>query len=241
MNTLSGILRYRLFTLIILIGAISLFGCTNSKNMDTTLKYLALGDSYTIGVSVAEHERWPVLFAKKLETMGVEVEEPRIIAQNGWTTTDLQDSINKAAINENFDIVSLCIGVNNQYQGKDIEEYRTELKALLQTAIEFAGDRKENVIVLSIPNWGLTPFAKDRDISLITKQIELFNTVKKEECKKAGIEFINITPLTIEVVENPELLAKDSLHYSGKMHKRWVDEVIKNTKNMSWNTPSKKQ
>lgn len=218
----------------------SLMGCNNKKN-EQQLKYLALGDSYTIGTSVEEAQRWPVLFAKELNLRGLNVDTPKIIAKNGWTTADLIEGIEKDSITESYDIVSLLIGVNNQYQGKSIEEYRSDLRILLEMSIKFAGNKKENVIVLSIPNWGKTPFAKDRDTAKITKEIKAFNTVKREECEKLGIKEVNITPLTLKVQENTDLLAKDSLHFSGKMHQLWVDEVINGLNKRKWKILEQKQ
>jgi lysophospholipase L1-like esterase len=159
--------------------------------------------------------------------LGLDVCDPKIIAQNGWTTSDLIDGINNESISEKFDLVTLCIGVNNQYQGLDLEEYRTELKFLLLKAIEFAGNNTDNVIVLSIPNWGETPFANDRNREEIAESIREFNRVKSELCDNYEVLFVNITEHTLNVVDKPELLATDSLHYSGKMHQIWVNEVVK--------------
>jgi len=198
----------------------------NNENMRDLKSYLALGDSYTIGESVEENDRWPLLLAKELNGKGQNIESVKIIAKTGWTTDELKAAIEKEAIKETFDIVSLSIGVNNQYRGREIENYRTEFIELLQMAIKFAGNRAENVFVLSIPDWGKTPFAKHRDIDKIEQEIELYNKVKKEECIKAKVSFVEITNLTQNLNYDSTLLAIDGLHYSGKMHKLWVDEVI---------------
>jgi len=191
------------------------------------LHYIALGDSYTIGESVTFDESWPILLAKRLNELGFNVALPEIIAKTGWTTDELKAAIDKIDIKETYDLVTLCIGVNNQYRGWDAEEFRSEFAELLHMAIEFAGNIQNNVIVLSIPDWGATPFTHDRDKKEIAREIEKYNIVKKEECDNLKISFINITNLTKKAEKDTSLLAGDGLHYSGKMHKLWVDEVIK--------------
>lgn len=190
--------------------------------------YLALGDSYTIGESVSESDRWPVLLTELLNKKGYDISAPKIIAKTGWTTDELKAAIEKEAIKDTFDIVSLSIGVNNQYRGREVENFRREFAELLQMAINFAGNKAENVFVLSIPDWGKTPFAKGRDQNKIEHEIEKYNQVKKEECKKSGVAFIDITKLTQNIGNDSALLAKDGLHYSGRMHQLWVNEILKN-------------
>lgn len=203
--------------------------------------YLALGDSYTIGTGASEQERYPVLLAKDLSALDIKTGDPIIIAQNGWTTDDLLYSIQQQGIQQTFDFVTLCIGVNNQYQGLDIETYRNQLKELLSKAIDYSGNRKNNIIVLSIPYWGHTPFANGRDREMITQEIQAYNQVKKEECLITGVRFVNISDLTLLVEEDPELLAEDSLHYSGKMYQLWVDEILENIKESNNEFPEKSQ
>lgn len=195
--------------------------------MRNQLNYIALGDSYTIGESVTPEERWPVLLVKSLNVLGFDFASPEIIAKTGWTTDELKAAIDSADIMETYALVTLCIGVNNQYKGRDKEEFRSEFAELLHMSIRFAGNNHNNIIVLSIPDWGVTPFAHNRDKKAITREIEEYNIVKKEECDKLKISFINITKLTREVEKDSSLLALDGLHYSGKMHELWVDEVIK--------------
>lgn len=191
------------------------------------LKYLALGDSYTIGESVSEQNRWPELFVKELNNIGLNYSAPKIIAKTGWTTDELKAAIDKENIKETFDLVTLSIGVNNQYRGRDVEEFKIQFTELLKMAISFADNKPKKVIVLSIPDWGLTPFAKDRDKEKITREIKQYNTAKKEICNNLNITFINITDQTKLVDSNVDLLAKDGLHYSGKMHQLWVNKIIK--------------
>lgn len=193
---------------------------------DGALTYLALGDSYTIGESVPESERWPVQLAKELSENGVKVASPKIIARTGWTTDELKAGIADANVNQTYDMVSLLIGVNNQFRGRDVEQFRSEFIGLLNQAVDFAGGKKEHVFVVSIPDWGVTPFAKSRDQAKIAKEIDAYNAVCKEEAVKLGIQYFDITPISREVVTNSALVASDGLHPSGEMYRRWVKEVI---------------
>ena len=195
-----------------------------------TMRYLALGDSYTIGESVAENERWPNQLASLLQANDVST-EVIIIARTGWTTDELWQGIQAREINPPYELVSLLIGVNNQYRGLDIAEYREEFTFLLNKAIEYAGGDAKRVIVLSIPDWGVTPFAKSRDSKKIATEINLFNSVNREESEKAGVYYVDITPCSREVVTDSTLIAADGLHPSGKMYAEWAEmaypEVLK--------------
>jgi len=194
------------------------------------IRYLALGDSYTIGESVAEHERWPNQLAGLLRTNDIST-EVTLIARTGWTTDELWQGIQARELNPPYDLVSLLIGVNNQYRGLDIDEYREEFIFLLNKAIEYAGGDAKRVIVLSIPDWGVTPFAKSRDSKEIATEINLFNSVNREESEKAGVYYVNITPSSREAVTDSALIAADGLHPSGKMYAEWAGlaypEVLK--------------
>ncbi|MBD0259674.1 MAG: SGNH/GDSL hydrolase family protein [Cytophagales bacterium] len=188
--------------------------------------FLSLGDSYTIGESVAEQDRWSVQLAALLREKGVDVAPPDVIARTGWTTAELAEAIQKSGNAKTYDLVSLLIGVNDQYRGQPLDRYRAELRELLQTAIRFARGRPDRVIVLSIPDWGVTPFAKDRDRAKIAAEIDAFNAVCREEAEKAGMRFCDITPLTRQVHNDPAQVASDGLHYSGKHHRRWAETVL---------------
>ena len=185
------------------------------------VRYLALGDSYTIGESVDESERWSNHLADLLKQEGLAT-EVTIIARTGWTTNELWDGIQARDINPPYDLVSLLIGVNNQYRGYGIEEYREQFVFLLKKSIEYAGGDANRVIVLSIPDWGVTPFAGSRDSKQIAVEINTFNAVNKEETEKAGAHYIDITPISREAVNDPALIAGDGLHPSGKMYAEWA-------------------
>jgi lysophospholipase L1-like esterase len=189
------------------------------------IRYLALGDSYTIGESVPENERWSNQLAELLKSSpqlaGREI-QVTIIARTGWTTAELWQGIEMRAIQPPYDMVSLLIGVNNQYRGYDINEYREQFHFLLEKAIEYAGDNAERVFVLSIPDWGVTPFAAGRDAAKIAQEIDAFNAVNREEAEKLGVAYVDVTPVSREAVNDPSFIAGDGLHPSGKMYAEWA-------------------
>ena len=194
------------------------------------IRYLALGDSYTIGESVPENERWPDQLAGLLQANDIST-EVTIIARTGWTTHELWEGIQTREINSAYDLVSLLIGVNNQYRGLDIDEYRQEFVFLLNKAIEYAGGDANQVFVLSIPDWGATPSASGRNAEQIGKEIDMFNKVNGDESEKAGVHYVNVTPVSREAVTDQSLIATDGLHPSGKMYTKWAKlafpEVVK--------------
>lgn len=194
-----------------------------SENSEKKFNYLALGDSYTIGESVLESERFPVQLVKRLQADSINIVDPQIIATTGWTTDELLAAIKEKNIKDTFNIVTLLIGVNNQYRGRDAENYRGELKQLIDIAVKYAGGNKDNVFVLSIPDWGVTPFAEGKDRDKIAAEIDLYNKVKKEECEKAGIKYYDITEISL--IKDQSLTASDGLHPSGKMYGLWVDKI----------------
>lgn len=189
------------------------------------LRYLALGDSYTIGESVPEKDRWPNQLAKLLEVDGIQT-EVTIIARTGWTVEELWQGIQAGPPAGLYDLVTLLIGVNNQYRGYTLKGYREDFRFLLGKAIEYSGGKPDHVIVLSIPDWGVTPFAVDRDRELIGQQIDRFNTVNFEETNMAGPHYVDITPLSRQAVDDPSLIAPDGLHPSGKMYAMWAEKVL---------------
>lgn len=189
------------------------------------VRYLALGDSYTIGESVLELERWPNQLAALLEADGIQA-EVTIIARTGWTTTELWEGIQMHDLQPPYDLVSLLIGVNNQYRGYDMGEYREEFIFLLNKAIEYAGGKSERVIVLSIPDWGVTPFAADRDRERIAREIDAFNSVNREAAENAGAQYVDVTPASRTASDDVELIAEDGLHPAGKMYAAWAKQVL---------------
>lgn len=190
-----------------------------------TVRYLALGDSYTIGESVPEGDRWPNQLARMLESEGIP-SEVKIIARTGWTTDELWQGIQAGEIDPPYDLVSLLIGVNNQYRGYDVQDYREQFVFLLKQATEYAGGDPNRVIVLSIPDWGVTPFAAGRDREQIAREIDMFNTVNQEESQKAGVHYVDITPISRDAAEDTTLIAADGLHPSGKMYALWAEKVL---------------
>ena len=210
--------------LILSIGLLTAMAQPISKTERVT--FLALGDSYTIGESVPEHECWPVQLVKLLQAKGYTIEAPRIIATTGWRTDDLKGAIEKANLKNEYGLVSLLIGVNNQYQGKTVESYKPEFEELLKKAIELAGGRKDRVFVVSIPDYGFTPFGEPKR-EAISKAIDEFNQVNREITLRHGIRYYYITDLTRKGLENPGLVAADKLHPSGVMYAQWAELIAK--------------
>ena len=195
----------------------------NPNNPNRT--FLALGDSYTIGESVDEKDRWSMQLIDLLKT-NFNFTKHEIIARTGWTTSELIQAIETKKLTEQYDMVSLLIGVNNQYRGQSLDTYRVEFNKLLNISTKFAKNDTKKVIVLSIPDWGKTPFAKGQDTQKIASEIDAFNKVAKEECKKVNIVFIDITEITRKNTD-ASMFAIDGLHYSGKMHLLWANECLK--------------
>ena len=190
-----------------------------------SLTYLALGDSYTIGEGVDERERWPVQLAKTLRDRGTDLSEPRIIARTGWTTEELLDAIGQSDVSDRWDFVTLLAGVNDQYRGYGAERYRGTFAQLLGRAAGFA-KLPRRLVVLSIPDWGVTPFAEGRDRAAIGLEIETFNRIAADLATGAGAAFVDITPLTRLAATDTALLVSDGLHPSGIMYRMWAQRVL---------------
>lgn len=201
---------------------------SNSKNIGN--KFLAIGDSYTIGEAVEIKDRWPVQLVTKLEESGIIISDLKIVATTGWTTSELITNIKEEIFEPPYDLVSLLIGVNNQYRGEDTKIYRKELTELIYQAIDFTGGDKSKVIVLSIPDWSDVPFAEGRDRKKIAFEIDMFNQIKLEQCNSLDVKFLNITPISRKVSEDSFLTAGDGLHPSGKMYSMWVDLIYPHVK-----------
>jgi lysophospholipase L1-like esterase len=188
-------------------------------------KFLALGDSYTIGEAVGADERWPVMLVERLRQNGHLFDDPQIIATTGWKTGDLKAAILDADPVTDFDLVSLLIGVNNQYQGNTSEDYAAEFEELLNMAIAFAGGDTSKVMVLSIPDYGFTPFGSEKQ-RLISPAIDSFNAVNKRIASSLDVTYIDITPVSRLGLLDAELVANDGLHPSGKMYDEWVKIIM---------------
>lgn len=210
-------------TFIILGLLLTLASFGQEINRNEPLRFLALGDSYTIGQSVPENERWPVQLANVLQSQSIATEEVRIIAQTGWRTDNLKNAIVNANLKSDYNLVSLLIGVNNQYQGGSISTYSTEFEELLQTAIELAGNNKSNVMVVSIPDYAYTPFGNGS--ATISRQIDQFNAVNKNITDRYGVTYHNITPISRRGLAEPNLVASDGLHPSGGQYALWVNQI----------------
>jgi len=212
---------------IVLIILTTMVGCNQGTSTTTTSssapqQYLALGDSYTIGESVDPSERYPVQLARMLRGEGIDLGDPQIIARTGWTTDELSRAMDAAAPKGPYRLVTLLIGVNNQFRGRSAEEFRGQFDALLQRSIELAGGNAGHVIVLSIPDWGMMPFAEGRDRAQIGREIDQFNAVCAEQCKARNVTFIDITPISRNASGDPSLIAGDGLHPSGKQYQQWA-------------------
>ncbi|MBB6325566.1 lysophospholipase L1-like esterase [Algoriphagus iocasae] len=194
-----------------------------------TKHYLALGDSYTIGEGVAEADRYPNQLVDLLNAQNESLwAEPKIIAKTGWTVDELEEGINKETLeNEPYDLVTLSIGVNNQYRGRDVEEYEIEFEKMLLRAMGFAGNLPDHVYVLSIPDWGITPFASEnnKDAVQVAKEIDAYNAAKKEICDRYGVTYIDITEEYRAIGAQEEMLVEDQLHPSGKIYASWAQKL----------------
>lgn len=184
--------------------------------------YLALGDSYTIGEQVLPEENFP---AQTVALLNGLVNEPYIIATTGFTTDELNAAIDAANISATYDLVSLLIGVNNQYRGRAVDNFAAEFESLLQRAIAFAGNQPQRVFVLSIPDWGVTAFAAGRDTATIAAEIDAYNTVCKNKAGQYGTHFIDITASQRADGSKQEFLAADQLHPSAKEYAKWAVQL----------------
>jgi lysophospholipase L1-like esterase len=191
---------------------------------------LVLGDSYSIGEGVAEGERWPAQLAAAMRARGLMVSIPQYIATTGWTTDELSAAIDAQEIagrlNKRFGLVTLQVGVNDQYRGRPVAEFRPAFARLLERAVAFAGGEPANVLVLSIPDWGRTPFARaqGRDADLVTRELDAYNAAAAQVCAARGVRFVDITGLT-RTPEGAGAVVDDGLHPSPAMYARWVEKI----------------
>lgn len=190
------------------------------------LRLLALGDSYTIGESVDNTERWPIQLVNLLDKQGIISGEPIIIARTGWTSDNLLQAINNRSFVAHFDIVTVLIGVNDQFQGIPPETYATGFTAVLDKAIKLAGNRPSHVVVLSIPDYGITPFARRFNPARISQQLDVFNQHNRDISQQKNVHYIDITDISRQASTHPELLALDGLHPSGVMYQKWAQRTL---------------
>jgi lysophospholipase L1-like esterase len=193
-----------------------------SKHYNT---YLALGDSYTIGEGLPLHDSFPYQLVQILRNKGHHFNAPEIVAKTGWTTFELAEHILHNQLNEKYDFVTLLIGVNNQYRNLLADYYKNDFEFLIKKAIHFSSEHPERVIVLSIPDWGVTPFAKGRDREKIRTEIDQFNKINKELTDKYGAVYLDITKTSREAANDAGLLGDDKLHPSEKQYAIWVIEI----------------
>lgn len=186
-------------------------------------KYLALGDSYTIGTKLKDPEKaFPFQLVERLNADGIKVHKPKIIAKNGWTTSDLIKAIKKEK-GSDYDLVSVLIGVNNQYDGVPFDEFRSALQSILDSAVKFAGGDRNRVFVISIPDYGVTPHGQKRDSHKISMEIKQYNRVVKAVANMRGISYFNITDISLRSANEPDLISDDGLHPAADQYKMWVD------------------
>ncbi|MGE8234329.1 MAG: SGNH/GDSL hydrolase family protein [Stenotrophomonas sp.] len=199
-----------------------------SDNAATSTSYLALGDSYTIGEGVPQSGTWPFQLAAALRAQGIVLDDPQVIATTGWTTDELAAAIDAEAPQGPYALVSLLIGVNNQYRGRPLAEYRQQFEQLLQRAIALAGEDPRRVLVLSTPDWGFTPYAlqNGRDAAQVAREIDDFNAAAHACCGDYGVAFVDITPTSRDRGDTPEMLADDGLHPSAAMYQRWMEAAL---------------
>lgn len=194
--------------------------------MQHTHSYLALGDSYTIGESVPIHQSFPYITTQLLRQEKIAMHAPEMVAKTGWTSTELAEHLLHTQLNQHYDFVTLLIGVNNQYRNLSIDNFKNDFEFLVKKAIHFASGKNERVFILSIPDWGCTPFAADKNKEQIAKEIDAFNMVCKQTAKKFYTPFIDITTETRAFSTDPQAIAKDGLHFSYETHMIWAKKLL---------------
>ncbi|MBA3680615.1 MAG: T9SS type A sorting domain-containing protein [Bacteroidetes bacterium] len=199
-----------------------------SVSVNDTIRFLALGDSYTIGQSVAINQKWPVQLSDSLLARGVVTDTMRIIATTGWCTDNLLNAISGQNLeNQHYNLVSLLIGVNNQYQGSPFSQYTTEFPALLDSAILYAGGNKNHVFIVSIPDYAYTPYGQQTsNPAQITAELQQYNQYAKHIADSLQIKFFDITPISQQGLQNPNYVANDGLHPSGLQYSKWVKLML---------------
>ncbi len=208
-----------------MLAAMIAAGAAQGSRADASVRYLALGDSYTIGENIDPEGRWPVQLKEALHASGIVIDDPKVIARTSWTTDELSSAIDAAEpLGDDYGLVTLLIGVNNQYRGRPVDEYAQEFAVLLERAIGFAGRRADRVVVLAIPDWGVTPFAAQsgRDLAVIARELDAYNAAAERICAERGVAFVDIAPVSRERGRDPAMLAEDGLHPSAAMYAEWA-------------------
>jgi lysophospholipase L1-like esterase len=190
------------------------------------VRFLALGDSYTIGEGVTESERWPNHLVRLLRDRGLEIADPHIIARTAWTTDELSDAIDAEKPRGPYDLVSLLIGVNDQYRSRPVQSFDGEFATLLRRATSFARKRAHRVIAISIPDWGASPFAEGRDRDLISREIAVYNASARQLAETAAVRWVDITESSRRMQHDRALIAGDGLHPSGEMYRQWAQLIL---------------
>lgn len=219
MKTIAGI------RIIMLLSMLPFWGNAQDFNLREPIRFLALGDSYTIGESVPEEENWPTLLFGELKSHGYETKEYQIIAKTGWRADQLIQAITDQNP-ENFNLVSLLIGVNNQYQNRPISDMKRDFECLLREAVSRAGNNKQAVFVVSIPDYAYTPFGQSLDNQNISEELNEYNAWQKARTNAAGIAYIDITEISRLGLKQPNLVAADGLHPSGDQYRLWVAAIL---------------
>jgi lysophospholipase L1-like esterase len=194
--------------------------------------YLALGDSYTIGEGVSLHESFPYQVVQLLRNKSLHIHAPEIVAKTGWTTLELAEHILHTKFSESYDFVTLLIGVNNQYRNLSAEDYKNDFEFLLKKALHFADDKNDHVIVLSIPDYSVTPFVKEQDRKKIAEEIDTLNNINTAIAKQCKVNYINITESTRGAMNDTSLISEDRLHPSGKEYRNWAEQIAAHIERM---------
>ena len=192
---------------------------------NTEKKYLALGDSYTIGQGVSVNERFPAQTVALLRQSNIVIKDPEYIAQTGWTTQNLINAVNQTDPQGPYDLVTLLIGVNDQYQRMDTAGYRVRFIQLLNSSIKLAVNNASKVVIISIPDYSATPFVHQADKARVRKEIDEFNNINRQIAQQNNIKYLDITPSSREAEMDPSLIASDGLHPSGKEYKKWAERL----------------
>jgi lysophospholipase L1-like esterase len=196
------------------------------EEIESTITYLALGDSYTKGEGIIEDDNFPNQLKQRLQVNHIRVKKLTVLAETGWTTTNLLQTVSSSALDPSYDLVTLLIGVNNQYKKLDTAIYKDEFDKLLLKAIKLAGNRHERVLVLSIPDYSVTPFAQFLNPTLIQQEIDLYNSINKEISEKYEVAYLNVTTISRKAEEDLNYLTFDELHPSSHMYMEWIDIIF---------------